>query len=109
MVKMKFKEPRPVVVEIDVTFPVYARSDYDPDSGHCSVRYRRLDADGMLYTIEVGHCLDEGEFRIEIEPNHGIDERCLDYCLGRGEHASSAEEFAEAYATAMAALARLKP
>lgn len=111
----KVTEQVPTQVDIEVEFPIYAKSEYLSEGRGSSVTYMRNDEQPnstMIHStiIELSFDLDAligAEF--SIRQMYGLNSRQLDYELGRGEHASSAEEYAEAYRQAMEFIGRFKP
>lgn len=111
----KVTEQVPTQVDIEVEFPIYAKNEYLSEGRGSSVWYIRTverPNSTMLYStvIELSFDLDEivgAEF--ETRQSYGLNSRQLDYELGRGEHASSAEEYATAYQQAMDFIGQFKP
>lgn len=112
---VKVTEQVPTQVDIEVEFPIYAKSEYLSDGRGSSVWYIRT-VDGphsnMLHSTVITLQFDLDEItgaEFETRKSYGINSRQLDYDLGRGEHASSAEEYAAAYRQALEFIGQFKP
>lgn len=86
--------------EIEIDFPIYRRHDLDTST----IFTKRI---SPTETIDVHERLD-GTIEIEVSANDDMrrDSSDLNYHLGTGDHASSCNEFEEAFAKAKALLAR---
>lgn len=111
----KVTEQVPAQVDIEVEFPIYAKSEYLSEGRGSSAWYIRTvegTHSNMLHStvIQLSFDLDEivgAEF--ETRKSYGLNSRQIDYDLGRGEHASSAEEYADAYRQALEFIGQFKP
>ncbi|MEM9254689.1 MAG: hypothetical protein AAGA91_04535 [Pseudomonadota bacterium] len=92
MIKIKLIVPEYQEQEYEASFPLYRIHKVD----YKYTVYTRIAIDGEGF---VCHEVTEhdGEYSIEIRHYRELDGRSgADYCLGRGEYKSSAEEFEEA-------------
>lgn len=94
-------------VEVEVTFPIYRKQDLSCDDWS-SVIYSYVGSDMMEWSIQItrSHVRGVDTIELEVEPNVGIDPRNMDYSLGRGEYASSEDEFDAAFRRAVLFLER---
>jgi hypothetical protein len=111
----KVTEQVPTQVDIEVEFPIYAKSEYLSEDRGSSVWYIRT-VEGphppMLHSTVITLQFDLDEItgaEFETRKSYGLNSRQLDYELGRGEHASSAEEYATAYQQAVDFIGQFKP
>lgn len=81
-------------IEVEVEFPIYRKHDVSGDD-YNSVIYQRIDGhrEVSIHKTERYRSSGEVEWRIEIEDGHSVRGENVDYALGRGEYASSAEAF----------------
>jgi hypothetical protein len=100
---LKLIQQRPEEIEIEVDFPVYSEQYVDGD-GWSTTIYRRTEHDGTQYSITA----NRDGYEIEIGRTSFDSRNSLDYMLGRGEYASSAEAFEKARAAAEVYLARFR-
>lgn len=96
------KERRKMLVE----FPIYRRHDFDSDYRE-STCYTRIEDGGkraVSVTVSKEYGTGDVEFELEINTPCRFDGSDADYHLGRGQYASSREEFDAAIAKLRAAL-----
>jgi hypothetical protein len=103
--KVRVKRTTETVEEIEVTFPIYRRHPVDIDAADI-VYFSRVNADGSTMTIVRTWCNHVRDFELKIEPPSAFGDQS-DYSLGRGDYASTAEEFATALAEFNADLNRM--
>lgn len=102
---MKFKLMVKTAVEVDVTFPIYAKHVVEHECGD-TTWYRRVTQgpDGILRMVELKVASDFAaprtqEYELQLTENFLFSESCeIDFVLGRGEYACAPEEFQRAYA-----------
>ena len=103
--KITLKETAVREIEQEVEFPIYRAHHLTSDGDGENVLYMRVDENCCLVSISV-YRGQSGvtSYTLSIEPNYHFDRSPLDYLLGRGQYASSREEFDKALADLRAAL-----
>ena len=84
-----------IKTDIEVEFPIYRKHDLLLDDADV-VYYQRTDHDGWEVSIKKSYDYLGKNLSFELERSEGNTlngATDLDYALGRGDHASSAEEF----------------
>jgi len=108
-----FKVPYTKEEPVEVSFPIYGEHDISSDLDS-TIIYYRIEAVGDLLSRTsirmTSHFGSDGgvEYEIKHDPYHHFDPRDLDYALGRGEHASSKEQFDKQLAAALAFMQSLQ-
>lgn len=91
-------------IECEVTLPLYRRHDVDSDYGPRETILTRVDAcNGRLRAIDI-RLTGSTTAEIRVNEFYHFNSSSLDHALGRGDYASSPQEFAAALQTARALL-----
>lgn len=107
--KIKLLETIKEEKEIEIEFPIYRKLDVDSEYRSITI-YTRIDQPGDKRMREVNILIDQNNrIEIELDNNYLFNQKdTIDYNLGRGQYASTKEEFDEAEKQAQKLLAMIK-